>query len=181
MVMLASLVTWSACDDDDKNNDEEPVLPATDDNFVEKAALANMTEVNFGQLAAEKGTDPMVREYGEHMVNEHTTAQDELEEIADDYRNIDWPDGLDPQHQQIREQLEDLTGYSFDSLYIVSQVMDHQMAVDLFETEVSDGEEQRVKSYASKYLPHIQHHLEKADSIRNVLLTTTTDDDEIGD
>jgi len=128
-----------------------------------------MAEVNFGQLAVTKGSDSLVRAFGQHMVTEHTTAQDELKEIADDFNNVTWPTELDSAHREIREQLETLEGYSFDSLYMSTQVMDHEKTIDLFETEISQGEEQRVESYATKYLPHIQEHYEQADSIRTVI------------
>jgi putative membrane protein len=55
---------------------------------------------------------------------------------------------------------------SFDTAYINSQVKDHQAAVNLFQSEISAGATQSVKDYASKYLPHIQMHLNMADSIR---------------
>jgi putative membrane protein len=167
--MFASVFAISACDDDDDN---ERSLNAVDDNFVEKAALANMTEVDFGQLASTKATNTAVKAFAQHMVSEHTTAQNELRDIADDYNNIDWPDDLDQQHQQIKQQLMTLTGYAFDSLYMASQVMDHETTRNLFQNEITNGTEQRVKSYASKYLPGIEHHLHQADSIRNVLLTS---------
>jgi putative membrane protein len=166
--MFAATILWSACDDDEDGRS----LNDADETFVEKAALSNMTEIEFGQMAATNGNDQMVRDFGQHMVNAHTTAQNELRNIANDYNDIDWPEELDQQHQQMRQQLMNMTGYSFDSLYMKSQVMDHEATRTVFETEVNGGTEQSVKSYASKYLPHIEEHLQKADSIQNVLLTT---------
>lgn len=166
-LMIASLIAWSACDDDDDDNDRS--LNDTDENFVEKAALANMTEVEFGKLAATNASDSSVKSFGQHMVTEHTTALNELKSISDNYDGIDWPSGMDQQHKDMHDQLMGMSGYAFDSLYIHSQVMDHQTTRDLFQSEVSGGNEQRVRSYASKYLPHIEEHLAKADSIQNML------------
>ena len=66
-------------------------------------------------------------------------------------------------------RLNSLSGHSFDSAYISSQVMDHQAAVTLFQNEISNGNNSSVKSYASTYLPHIQMHLQKADSLSRAL------------
>ncbi len=62
-----------------------------------------------------------------------------------------------------------LSGYSFDTAYINSQVKGHQEVAALFEKETNDGKEARLKNYAEKLLPHIRMHLTRADSIRKVL------------
>ena len=165
--MFAS-ITWMACDDDDDNRRS---LNDTDEDFVENAARANFTEIEFGALAVTKASDPLVREFAEEMVAEHTTAQNELRSLANNYRDIEWADDeddLDDAHEDMKAQLESLEGYSFDSLYMMSQVNDHEMAVSLFESG-TDATETDVKNYASKFLPHIEMHLEKADSINMVI------------
>ena len=164
-------VIIAACDDDDEKS-----LNSTDKSFVENAALANMTEVDFARIASTKATDSLVKAFANHMIAEHTKAQEELEDIEDDYDNTNWPESLDEQHQQIRQQLNTLSGYSFDSLYMTSQVMDHEMAVTLFENEANGGTEARVKNYSAKYLPHIQQHLDEATTIKNSI-----DDDHMND
>src|SRR5687768_13546169 len=88
VLMIASL-SWVACDDDDDN---KPSLNDTDETFVEKAALANRTEVQFGELASTKATDPLVKDFAMKMVQEHNTAQNELKDISDGYNDVDWPE-----------------------------------------------------------------------------------------
>lgn len=164
--LIISLL-WVACDDDD----DKPSLSDTDETFVENAALSNMSEIEFGELAATQGSDPLVRDFAQQMISEHTTAQNELRDIANDYSDIDWPEELDEQHEERMEQLAGLNGFQFDSMYMASQITDHQMAINIFETELAGGTDQRVRAYANKYLPHIEAHLERADSIQNVILT----------
>jgi putative membrane protein len=77
---------------------------------------------------------------------------------------------MDDAHKMIHDDLMNRSGYSFDSLYMSSQVSDHQMAKTLFESEASGGTEQQLKNYAAKYVPHITEHLEKADSIKSVMI-----------
>jgi putative membrane protein len=166
-LVFACILICNGCNDD--NNDKKS-LNTTDQNFVQKAALANKTEIEMGQLAATKGNTQMTRDFGQHMVNEHTIALNELKSIGDKFNNIVLAEDLDQQHQQIQQTLNGLSGYSFDSLYIASQIVDHQTTKTLFETEATSGTEQSVKDYASKYLPHINEHLQKADSIKNVLV-----------
>jgi putative membrane protein len=167
-VVVGCLATAMACDEDD--NESKRSLASTDKTFVEGAALSNMTEIEFGTLAATRGNSEMVRDYGEQMVSEHTMAQNSLRILGNAYENVDFPESLDAQHQQIRQQLMDMSGYSFDSMYISSQINDHQMTLDMFESELASGVEEPVRNYAAKYRPNIEMHLEKADSIMTVLL-----------
>ena len=161
--------TLAACDDDD---DDKPALVREDQQFVENAAMSNMAEAELGGLAASKGPDSLVKAFGQHMATEHNAAQQELKGIADRYGNVSWPKALDAQHQQIRELLTNATGAAFDSIYISSQVNDHQAALDVFDSEISNGSEEKVKAYANKYRPHIAQHLQLADSIYSMMIKT---------
>jgi putative membrane protein len=168
---LLTLVTacWTACDDDD-NNENENALRDADRNFVQKTAMANMIEVDFATIAVSRAHDSTVKVFANHMITEHNQAQTELREIADDFDNVDWPTSMDAQHQQIRQQLMTMAGHSFDSMYMTSQVNDHEMTLTVFENELDSGKNDRVKNYANKYMPHIEEHLEMADSIKNNLM-----------
>lgn len=158
-----ALSVMSACDkdDDDKMN-------STDRDFMIQAAYGNNAEMNAGQLALAKATNPAVKSFGQMMVAEHGTAQAELETIAAE-RGVDLPDQPDSLHLVIAQRLASLQGHTFDTAYMNSQVMDHQMTVQLFEHEIANGRHWRVKEYANKYLPHIRMHLQKADSLARTI------------
>ena len=55
-----------------------------DSAFVAKAAKGGATEVEAGKLAQAKGREPSVKEFGQHMVTDHTKASAELEKAAQD-------------------------------------------------------------------------------------------------
>ena len=176
IVVIASL-GWVACDDDD-NPLTKPNLNETDETFVETTATSNMAEIEFGELAATKASDSLVRAFAQTMVDEHKTAQDELEDLDDDYAGIEWPNDINEAHEDLLEQLNDAEGYTFDTLYIRTQVMMHEDAVESFQAATTNTTDTRVKAYATKYLPKIEMHLEKADSIHSVITTNTMDEDE---
>ena len=173
IVMIASL-SWVACDEDDDNPLDKPNLNDTDETFVEVAARNNMAEIEFGELATTKGTDSLVRVYAQHMIDEHNAAQEELEDLADDYGGIEWPNDLDEGHDEIMEQLQNAEGYSFDTLYMRTQIRMHEAAISQFETATTNATDMRVKAYANKYLPGLEEHLERADSIETVIVTNNT-------
>lgn len=102
------------------------------------------------------------------MVTEHGMAQTELKNIGASLgRNV--PDTVDAEHQALMVRLNSLSGYSFDTAYINSQVKDHQKTITIFQMELNDGDNQSLRNYAGKYLPNIQLHLQKADSLKLAL------------
>jgi putative membrane protein len=171
--LIVALFGVFACDNDDDNYVNRDLEDA-DVMFVEKAALSNMAEIALGNLAASKGSDSVVRAYGQMMVTEHNLSLSELQQISENYMNVDWPESLDSAHLQMKQQLFSLGGLQFDSMYIRSQVNDHQAALTLFETQSASGNNQLLKNYAGKYVPHIQQHLDQADSI-NAMFSTPRD------
>jgi putative membrane protein len=175
-ITIASL-GWVACDDDDDNLLDRETLNDTDETFVEVAARSNMAEIEFGELAATKANDSLVKAFAQEMVTEHTAAQNELKDLADDYAGIEWPDDMDEGHDEIMSRLNAVEGYSFDSLYISTQVKMHEDASNAFRTATTNSTDARVKAYANKYLPQIQMHQASADSIETVINTNNNTDD----
>ena len=163
---MVTVVIASACDDDD--DDSASMLQQTDRDFVLNASEGNLAEIQLGTLAASKASTPAVQDFGEMMASEHQTALDELESIAD-LKNATMTTELNAEHQQVREKLTGMSGFPFDTAYMNSQVKDHEKTIALFQTEIANGKDQEVKDYARKYLPHIQIHHHKADSIRKTL------------
>lgn len=172
-IMLASLV-WVACDDDD-DKIIDPNLNETDEQFVENAAMSNMAEIELSEIAVTKATDSVVKAFAQEMIDEHTQAQNELEDIADDFRGVEWPNDLNERYEGIRDQLDSVsTGYSFDTLFLGTQLRIHTEAETTFQTATTNTTEARVRSYATKYLPAIQMHLQKVDSLQTVVTTNNS-------
>ena len=174
-IVIAAL-GWVACDDDD-NKLVRPSLNETDETFLEVTAKNNLAVIEFGELATTKASDSIVRDFAQRMIEEHTTAQNELEEIADDYAGVEWSNDLSEGNDEIMEQLNDVEGYSFDSLYMRTQVDIHTSAENIFRTATTNTTEARVKAYATKYLPRIEAHVERADSIHTVVVANRSTDD----
>src|ERR1700676_3509041 len=57
-------------------------LSPADRAFVAKAAQGGLMEVTAGKLAAQRGLDPAVKEFGQRMVTDHTAANDKLKALA---------------------------------------------------------------------------------------------------
>ena len=158
--ILACLIS---CDKDDENPPPTDVS-TTDRNFVVLASMGNQAEIQTSQLALTRGTDTAIKSFAQMMIMDHQMATARLDSIASDL-GLYVPDSLDAEHVALHAQLDTLSGYAFDSVYINSQVVDHQENIALFQTERDNGTNQRLRDYAGSLLPHLQMHLQRADSI----------------
>lgn len=167
--LTISIICLATMACDEEHNDQ--ALDETDRNFAEQAALANIIEMDFANIASAKASSEAVRNFATLMITEHTAAQAELRMILTDYNNVRWPEALDDQHQEVKRQLQNLSGYKFDSLYMASQVEDHQATITLFQHQQNNGRDSELTGYANKYLPGLHEHLHMAQSIYGFLLT----------
>jgi len=158
----ASLIFFACKKDDNTKGDN--ILNTQDRSFILQTSLGNSAEVGAGGLASSSGEDQMIKDFGQQMVTDHTTAQTELKSLGADL-GVGTPDSVDANHKAIMDTLMTLSGRAFDSIYIMSQIADHQNVIDQFEEEVSSGNKKEVINYANKYLPKLQMHLQMADSI----------------
>ncbi|HKR27645.1 MAG TPA: DUF4142 domain-containing protein, partial [Acidobacteriaceae bacterium] len=69
--------------------------------------------------------------------------------------------------QALAGQLKDLRGMAFDLQYIAGMVQGHQAALQLVQTEASNGQDPTVKMAAQKAEPVIQKHLQMAQQLAN--------------
>jgi putative membrane protein len=159
-----ALIVFASCKKDKDNNN----VNSTDQTFLTQVAIGNKAEVMAGQLAATKATNPAIKSFGQLMVTEHGQAQTDLQNVYSSVGQT-MPDTVDAEHQALMARLNSLTGHSFDTAYINSQVKDHQKTLIIFQSEINDGDNSNVKNYANTYLPHIQMHLQKADSFSRTL------------
>ncbi|HZW64411.1 MAG TPA: DUF4142 domain-containing protein [Hanamia sp.] len=162
IVCTALSMSLFACTKDDNKNSN--ALNDQDKNFMMQVSLGNSAEVAAGTLASTTGEDAMIKSFGQMMVTDHTTAQSDLKAVGTTV-GVDVKDSVDADHTALLQTLQGLSGRAFDSTYIINQIADHQKTVTDFQAELNSGSRSEVKAFANKYLPTIQMHLQKADSI----------------
>lgn len=161
-LMACALLMVTSCNDDDNDNND---LSVYDRDFLTMAAQANLAEIRAGEVASMRASDQEVKDFGEHMVTEHTKAWTDLKTVAE-RNDHDLPDKPDEAHQRKLEGLSEMSGHMFDTAYVNSQVKDHQMAISLFSGASSSANNKEVKDYATTYLPHLEEHLEQAEELK---------------
>lgn len=141
-----------------------PFTADADKAFMIKAAQSNIAEVDAAKLALQKTTSDSIRSFAQMMIDHHTMAQTQLSALAKE-QNVTLPDSTDDEHRMFKQRLMLVTGTSFDSAYIQSQVRDHVKTIAMFQAEVSNGKNAQDKNFASTLLPQLQMHLQHAQSL----------------
>ena len=68
--------------------------------FVQKAAITDLFEIQTGQLAQQKADIDDYKEFGQMIVNDHQQASGQLKSIAQNIQGVEVPTALDSAHQQ---------------------------------------------------------------------------------
>lgn len=155
-IMLIALVAiFAACRNDGNNYDAN----MTDINFTMNAAMSNNAVISSGNLAVSKGSTAGITGFAQEAVNDHSAANNKLRSLAKGLE-LYAPDSLDATGIALVAQLSVLSGKQFDSAYLQSQVTAYTQAIAMFQDEVSNGINTRLKNFASDQLPKLQAHLE---------------------
>jgi len=136
-------------------------LSSGDRDFMMKAAVGGMEEVELGRLATQKAASNDVKQFGQRMADDHSKAGNELRSLATQ-KNVTLPAALDKQHQDDVDKLSKLSGAAFDREYMSMMVKDHVEDVAEFEREAASGADSDVKQWAGRTVPTLRQHLQMA-------------------
>jgi putative membrane protein len=149
----------------DKASSAAATLAAGDKAFVKEAAIGGMAEVDLGTLAKEKASSPDVKQFGDRMVTDHSKANDELKQWAQQ-KNVTLPAELDAKHKATHERLAKLSGAAFDKAYMADMVEDHVKDVAAFKKASTAAKDPDLKAFVTKTLPTLEDHLKQARDVQ---------------
>ena len=136
--------------------------PLTAANFVTRAAVTNLMEVELGNMAQAKSSNPQIKTYAAQLIADHRAAQTQLKAPAAQAK-LAMPGEIDVERQQVRDQLAALDGRAFDAKFVEVMASSHDEAVTLFEAASKSPElTKELRQYASTMLPKLQAHAQAA-------------------
>jgi putative membrane protein len=143
-------------------------LSAEEQQFVKKAAAGGLAEVKLSELAGDRASDPMVKDFAKQMVTDHTQANNELKPIAESNK-IPVPTKLAGEHEVAYKHLEKLSGAKFDAAYVQIMVSDHDKTVSAFEDASTKVKDPSLKAFIDKTLPVLQQHKQHIHEIESAV------------
>lgn len=145
------------------NVTNETKVDESESNFMKKAALGGMMEVDLGKIA-QKSANPKVKVFAAQMVTDHSKANAELKALAVK-SGIILPTSYPDAEKSHIDMMKKMTGADFDKHYIDMMVTDHDKTLVLFKTG-ADSEDKGVRDFAKKTIPVITGHFEQAKAIQ---------------
>ena len=138
-------------------------MSSNDRTFLEKAAEGGMAEVEFGKLAERKAQSQEVKNFGKLMVDDHSKANDELNQIASQ-AGATLPTGLSTSDNTTKEHLSKMQGDAFDKAYMRHMVADHQQDVSEFKQETIAGKDPQLDKAIELALEALKKNPPKQDT-----------------
>jgi putative membrane protein len=132
--------------------------------FLKDAAVGGMAEVQFGQLAAQKGNSDKVKEFGQKMVTDHTALNNNLKPFADKM-GVTPPTGLSTKDQAEFDKLNGLSGDEFDKEYVSAMMKDHEKDLKDFRKEAATAGDPDLKAVVESGERVIARHHRMIDRI----------------
>jgi len=139
-------------------------LDHKDQKFIEKAAQDGMAEVELGRLAQTKASNDQVKQFAQHMEQDHSQANDELKRIAQ-AKGVMIPTSTDHSHMNKMEKMQKESGADFDKQYMAEMVKDHEKDLRFFREEAQNAKDPELKTFAQKTAQKINEHLNMARQI----------------
>jgi putative membrane protein len=139
-----------------------------DSGFMTAAAQGGMAEVEMGKLALQRASNQKVKDFGQHMIDDHTAGNENLKRVASK-KGVTLPAEINARQKATMAKLSRLSGAAFDRAYMADMVADHKEDVAEFQREANEGKDTDVKGFAQETLPTLQSHLRMAEEAQNDL------------
>ena len=126
--------------------------------YVEKATLSNMFEIEASKLALERSKVQPVKDFAKMLVDAHTTALGELQTLATN-ATVTPPTALNNDLTAKLEALRNAKVEDFDDVYIDQQTEAHENSLNLAKDYAINGKNAGLAAFAAKMAPTIDAHL----------------------
>lgn len=125
--------------------------------FAAAAASSNMFEIASSEIALQKATSDDVKQFAQHMIDDHTAAGVKMNAAAQK-DGIAPPDAMLEKDQAQLQKLQSAAPDAFQAEYVAAQATAHDQAVALFKTFSESGQESALRAFAAETLPTLQEH-----------------------
>ncbi len=147
-----------------------PAPALSDANIVYLLDAANRLDSAAGSVAATKGTNSEVREYGTRMARDHHALRKQGQDLATKLGVTTAAPAADNTQAEFDKAMAMLNGAAkgrdFDKAYIDHEVAYHKTVLETATTAMAAAQNSELKNLIQKAAPVIQGHLDLAQSIQ---------------
>jgi predicted outer membrane protein len=140
-------------------------LPLEDLRFLERGIDQSVTQIEMGELAAEKSSDEALSQLGRQVATDHEQIRQKLVELAQQ-RGVE-VSARTPKEtwQETIDQLQRQSGEDFDRAFLDMQLKTGQQLVELYQTQASNSTDTGLASFAITTLVQLQQHFATAQQL----------------
>jgi len=143
-----------------------PMKVSTAD-YVKKAAIGDMFEIESSKIAAEKATDKRLKDFAQKMVKDHGNSTEKLKATLTKAKvNDPMPTEMDAEHKQKVDKLRSASGAEFDRMYFEEQTKAHREAHALHDGYAQNGDNAELKKTAADIAKVVQSHIKELEDIQ---------------
>jgi putative membrane protein len=142
-----------------ESSTETPNTAMTAIDYVNTAASSDEFERQTGTLATQRAQNEDVREFGQHLVDDHTATSENLIAAATAAGVPAPTPTLHPGQQRMIDELTAAPAEVFDRLFLKIQAAAHVDAIALHSTWAKVGQEAPLRDVASATVPIVTGHL----------------------
>jgi len=153
---------------EDQNDDKFDNKEEKDADFAVQAAEDGMFEVRVAQLAATNASSSEVKNFAKSIIADQSKVNEELRSLATS-KNISLPASLSDHCQKKYDKIAAKSGREFDKDFSDLMVKDHKDVVDNFKKEAEKGNDADIKSFASRNLSRLEHHLAMSKDLEDMV------------
>lgn len=135
-------------------------LNSQDQQFVLDAGSGGLYEVQSSQKALAKSQDGRVRTLAQHMINDHTKANNALMALAQRKGVPAAAIVPNAHHIGMLQRLDTLNGTDFDREYMTQQRAAHTESIAKYQAQANNGFDRDLRDFAASTLPTLRGHLD---------------------
>ncbi|NHZ96762.1 DUF4142 domain-containing protein [Massilia sp. CCM 8734] len=124
--------------------------------------MANMAEIEAARTAQGKSQDDQVKKYAQQMIDDHTKALGEVQQLAQT-KGVTLPSTLDRAHKAKVDKLAALSGDAFDLAYMAQAgVAEHKKTHSMLSKAQGRAKDPDIKALVTRMTPTVEQHLNAA-------------------
>lgn len=144
--------------------------PLSAQNYVMYASNADLFEVEAARIAMLRAKDPMVKQFAQHMVQQHAVTTSKLTAAARQANVTPTAPSLTPHLRDKLTELQSASDTAFDERYMVAQVEAHERALRLHNHYAQNGDQPALRTASSETVNAVEQHLAEARRISTQLI-----------
>lgn len=151
-------------DDDDQqcqSSSNSQKVCGLDVEWLKTSAEGDIFEIQGGQLALKKSSNPAVIKLAQTLISDHTQSLHETQQVASKL-GISLPTDPSPTEKWELEEVSEMSGATFNHDYSELEVLDHMQDIQETQDEVDMGCNPMVRDLAKSDIPMLQKHLQLA-------------------